>query len=128
LIVVLGAIALFFALLIRTNLLYVMVVIGPIMLAGLPWKATHTWARRWFAIVIALVFTKFAVVIVMAVCAGMLTSPSTTNVTGADEPTTATLGLMGNFIGAGIMLTVAALTPVATFKFFDFLGENTVTA
>lgn len=124
-IVVLGCLALFLALLIRTNLLYVMVVIGPIMLAGLPWRATHVWARRWVSLVVALIFTKLGVVIVLAVGTAML-SATVAGPSGSGGEGTGVLNLMGTFVGAGAMLTVAALAPVGAFRFFDFLGESTV--
>ena len=126
--VIVGTLALFLALLIRTNLLYIMVVIGPIMLAGIPWRATQKWAVRWLSIVVALIFTKLGVVIVMAVGSGALTSSLVGGFDGEAGEATDVLGLMGQFLGAGVMLIVAALTPVATFAFFDFLGENAVGA
>ena len=126
--VIIGTLALFLALLIRTNLLYIMVVIGPIMLAGIPWRATQKWAVRWLSIVVALIFTKLGVVIVMAVGSGALTSSLVGGFDGDAGEATDVLALMGQFLGAGVMLIVAALTPVATFAFFDFLGENAVGA
>lgn len=126
--VIIGSLALFLALLIRTNLLYIMVVIGPIMLAGIPWRATQKWAVRWISIVVALIFTKLGVVIVMAVGSGALTSALVGGFDGQAGEATDVLTLMGQFLGAGVMLLFAALTPVATFAFFDFLGENAVGA
>ena len=124
--VIVGSLALFLALLIRSNLLYIMVVIGPIMLAGIPWRVTQKWAVRWISIVVALIFTKLGVVIVMAVGSGALTSALVGGFAGEEGQEMEVLELMGQFLGAGVMLMVAALTPVATFAFFDFLGENAV--
>ena len=53
--------AVFAALLVRTMLLDIAVVMGPLAIMGLAWEKTHGWFKKWVSVVIALIFTKLAV-------------------------------------------------------------------
>lgn len=61
---IMGGIAVFAALLIRTLLLYAVVVTGPIAFLGLVWSPVRPWFRRWVTAVVALIFTKLGLVLV----------------------------------------------------------------
>ena len=116
---VLGAVAVWVALLIRAMLLYVVLVITPICLCGLAWEPTRGWFRKWLTLVVALVFTKLGVVLVFGLGVAAVSSA------GLGDSTWEQLGQM--FSGL-VMLLMAALVPLATFKFFSFLGEESVQA
>lgn len=116
---VVGAVAVWVALLIRAMLLYVVVVIAPICFAGLAWEPTRGWFRRWLTMIVALVFTKLGVVLVFSL--------------GVSAVGTAGLGnssweQLGQLFAGLVMLLMASLVPIACFKFFSFLGDESVQA
>lgn len=120
-----GAIAVFVALLLRTVLLYIVIVIGPLMLAGLAFEKTRGWAVKWMSMVVALIFTKLGIVVVFGLGVSMITTlPEAMSSDG--ELVDGGLSLVGQLFSGATMLAVASLVPVACFKFFDFLGESGV--
>ncbi|WP_148239430.1 type IV secretion system protein [Ruania zhangjianzhongii] len=116
---IIGGVMLFFALLARELLLYVVIVIGPLALAGAAFKHTQVWTVRYGAAAVALIFTKLAVVVVFGIGLSMITGVAQDQA-GMDEG----LALFGRVVGGALMLAMAGLAPMATFKFFDFLGEQ----
>lgn len=116
---IIGGVMLFFALLARELLLYVVIVIGPLALAGAAFKHTQVWTVRYGAAAVALIFTKLAVVVVFGIGLSMITGVAQDQ-SGMDEG----LALFGRVVGGALMLAMAGLAPMATFKFFDFLGEQ----
>ncbi|RIQ29144.1 type IV secretion system protein [Jiangella rhizosphaerae] len=112
---VFGALAVFAALLVRTMLLDIAVVLGPLAIMGLAWDKTHGWFRKWISLVIALIFTKLAVMIVFGLGVSGLESLSFSN-DGA--------GVVGVLLTSTLMLMLAALVPVACFKFMSFIGDE----
>jgi len=116
---VVGAVAVWVALLIRAMLLYVVVVIAPICFAGLVWEPARGWFRRWLTMIVALVFTKLGVVLVFSL--------------GVSAVGTAGLGdssweQLGQLFAGLVMLLMASLVPIACSKFFSFLGDESVQA
>jgi hypothetical protein len=116
---IVGGIAVFAALLIRTLLLYAVVVTGPIAFLGLVWSPIRPWFRRWVTAVIALIFTKLGVVVVFGL--GIAALNSLTFDGGVLEA-------IGRLLSGVVLMLIAAMVPLMAFKFFDFLGEETVTA
>jgi len=116
---VVGAIAVWMALLIRAMLLYVVVVIAPICFAGLVWEPTRAWFRRWLTMIVALVFTKLGVVLVFGVGVAAVGTAGQGTGTGAQ---------LGQLFSGLVMLAMASLVPIACFKFFSFLGDESVQA
>ncbi|WP_092622616.1 type IV secretion system protein [Jiangella sp. DSM 45060] len=112
---VFGALAVFAALLVRTMLLDIAVVIGPLAIMGLAWDKTHGWFRKWISLVVALIFTKLAVMIVFGLGVSGLESLSFST-DGA--------GVVGVLLTSTLMLMLAALVPVACFKFMSFIGDE----
>jgi hypothetical protein len=112
-----GAIAVFAALLIRTLLLYVVIVTGPIAFLGLVWSPTRVWFRRWTTAVIALIFTKLGVVVVFGLG---ISAMNTLDLDGG------LLEALGRLLTGTVLVLIASLVPVVAFKFFGFLGEQTV--
>jgi len=117
---ILGAIAVFIALLVRMMLLYIVVIIGPFAFAGLVWEPTRHWIRTWLTLVVALVFSKLGVVLVFGLGVSMIGSLDFSN----DGP----LAAIGQLVAGLMMLFMAALVPWACFKFFSFIGEESVSA
>ncbi len=112
---VFGSLAVFAALLVRTMLLDIAVVLGPLAIMGLAWDKTHGWFKKWISLVVALIFTKLAVMIVFGLGVSGLESLSF----GDDGP-----GIVGVLLTSTLMLFVAALVPVACFKFMSFIGDE----
>ena len=117
---ILGAIAVFIALLVRMMLLYIVVIIGPFAFAGLVWEPTRRWIRTWLTLVVALVFSKLGIVLVFGLGVSMIGSLDFAN----DGP----LAAIGQLVAGLMMLFMAALVPWACFKFFSFIGEESVSA
>jgi hypothetical protein len=114
-----GAIAVFAALLIRTQLLYVVIVTGPIAFLGLVWSPTRVWCRRWATALTALIFTKLGVVVVFGL------GISAMNDLDFDG---GLLEALGRLLTGMVLVLIASLVPIVAFKFFGFLGEQTVEA
>lgn len=110
-----GSLAVWGALIIRTMLLYIVIVMGPIAIMGSAWKPTRSWTRRWISLVITLIVTKLAVMIVFGLGVSALEGVDF----GSDGA-----GAVGVMLSATLMLLLAGLVPVATFKFLSFVGDE----
>src|SRR5918994_2202768 len=106
-----GAMAVFAALLIRTLLLYAVVVTGPIAFLGLVWSPVRPWFRRWVTAIVALIFTKLRLGI------------SAMNGLEFDG---GILEALGRLLSGTVLMLISAFVPVVAFKFFGFLGEQAV--
>jgi hypothetical protein len=69
-----GAVLIWMELLLRTGAIYVVVLFLPLAMTGLVWKATVQWTRRMLEILVALLLSKFVIVAVLTLAAGMMTS------------------------------------------------------
>jgi hypothetical protein len=116
---IVGGIAVFAALLIRTLLLYAVVVTGPIAFLGLVWSPVRPWFRRWVTAVVALIFTKLGVVVVFGIGISALNNLTFDG---------GVLEAIGRLLSGVVLMLIAAVVPIVAFRFFDFLGEETVTA
>src|ERR671910_1448992 len=114
---IVGAMAVFAALLIRTLLLYVVIVTGPIAFLGLVWSPTRVWFRRWATAVVALIFTKLGVVVVFGLG---ISAINTLDMDGG------LLEALGRLLTGTVLVLIASLVPIVAFRFFGFLGEQTV--
>jgi hypothetical protein len=108
-----------FALVARNMLLYIVIVVGPVCLSGLAWEPTRTWASKWMGWMVALIFTKLAIVVVMGLGVLAITDP-------ADADSTDVLPILATMLSGILMLILAAFMPVACFALFGFMGEATV--
>jgi hypothetical protein len=111
----LGSIAVFGALLIRTMLLYVTIVMGPLAIMGLAWEKTRSWFKIWAGVTVTLIVSKLAILIVFGLGVTMLESLSFER-DGA--------GFAGVLLTGTLILLVAALMPIACFKFINFVGDE----
>jgi hypothetical protein len=114
---IVGGIAVFAALLIRSLLLYAVVVTGPIAFLGLVWTPARAWFRRWCVAVVALISTKLGVVVVFGLGISAMNSLDFGD---------GVLESIGRLLTAALLMLIAALVPVVAFRFFDFMGEQTV--
>src|ERR687897_1966504 len=114
---IVGAMAVFAALLIRTLLLYAVVVTGPIAFLGLVWSPVRPWFRRWVTAVVALIFTKLGVVVVFGLGISAMNGL---------EFDGGILEALGRLLSGTVLMLISAFVPIVAFKFFGFLGEQAV--
>jgi hypothetical protein len=114
---IMGGIAVFAALLIRTLLLYAVVVTGPIAFLGLVWSPVRPWFRRWVTAVVALIFTKLGVVLVFGLG---IAAMNNLDFDGG------ILEALGRLLAGTVLMLISAFVPIVAFKFFGFLGEQAV--
>jgi hypothetical protein len=114
---IMGGIAVFAALLIRTLLLYAVVVTGPIAFLGLVWSPVRPWFRRWVTAVVALIFTKLGVVLVFGLG---ISAMNNLDFDGG------ILEALGRLLAGTVLMLISAFVPIVAFKFFGFLGEQAV--
>jgi TrbL/VirB6 plasmid conjugal transfer protein len=114
---IMGGIAVFAALLIRTLLLYAVVVTGPIAFLGLVWSPVRPWFRRWVTAVVALIFTKLGVVVVFGLG---IAAMNNLDFDGG------ILEALGRLLAGTVLMLISAFVPIVAFKFFGFLGEQAV--
>jgi hypothetical protein len=114
---IMGGIAVFAALLIRTLLLYAVVVTGPIAFLGLVWSPVRPWFRRWVTAVVALIFTKLGVVLVFGLG---ISAMNNLDFDGG------VLEALGRLLSGTVLMLISAFVPIVAFKFFGFLGEQAV--
>jgi hypothetical protein len=69
-----GALLIWIELLLRTASIYVVVLFLPLALSGLVWRATVAWTRRMIEVLVALILSKFVIVVVIDLAAGMITA------------------------------------------------------
>jgi len=109
------------ALVARNMLLYIVIVVGPLCLSGLAWAPTRRWASIWMGWMVALIFTKLAIVVVMGLGVLAVTATIQSGEVAADPLP----GLMTVLSGV-LMLVLAAFMPLACFALFGWMGEASV--
>lgn len=112
---VLGALAVWAALLIRSMLLYITIVLAPIAIMGLAWDYTSGWFKRWVAIANTLIWSKLAIMVVFGL--------GVSAIEGADFGTDGA-GAVGVLLSGALMMLMAALVPIACFSFMSFIGDE----
>jgi hypothetical protein len=113
--VVLGLIAMFslyFVMLMREVALLAFVIFAPVALIGWTWSSTRHWLRRWAEVVGALLFSKVAMATVFTL------GVSAAGVKGAGDAT------VGTFLTGVLLMAIAALTPMVTFSFIHWAGDQ----
>lgn len=106
------------ALVARNMLLYIVIVVGPLCLSGIAWEPTRRWASVWLGWMVALIFTKLAIVVVMGLGVLAVTSTIQSGEVSADPLPGLTTVLSGV-----LMLILAAFMPIACFALFGWMGE-----
>lgn len=112
---VLGALAVWAALLIRSMLLYITIVLAPIAIMGLAWDYTRGWFKKWVAVANTLIWSKLAIMVVFGL--------GVSAIEGADFGTDGA-GAVGVLLSGALMMLMAALVPIACFSFMSFVGDE----
>jgi hypothetical protein len=74
LIVMAGALLIWIELLLRAGAIYVVVLFLPLAMSGLVWRGSVQWTRRMIEGLVALILSKFVIVVVIDLAAGMITA------------------------------------------------------
>jgi len=69
-----GALLIWIELLLRAGAIYVVVLFLPLAMSGLVWRGTVQWTRRMVEALVALLLSKFVIVVVIDLAAGMITA------------------------------------------------------
>jgi hypothetical protein len=102
LLTVVGALALWFELLLRAAAVYVIVLMLPLAFAALVWPARRIWAIRAVELLVALILSKFVIVAVLSLGGAALSQGSPTSVSG----------MLAGFV----LLVMGALAPWALLR------------
>lgn len=106
-----GAAILWLSLLVRTSLILVVAVLGPLALAGWAWEHTRAWVGRWLSFLVALIVSKLVMVVIALMAVTQLGSPLEVDLASLSEPLT---GI--------VLLLIAGFAPYLTFKLISFMG------
>lgn len=106
-----GAAIVWFSLLIRKALLLVAIVLAPIALSGQPWDHARGWFSKWASFVVALIVSKFVVVVIFLVA-----------ITQMNAPLNLDLSSIANPVAGIVLMFVAAFAPYMAYKFISFVG------
>jgi hypothetical protein len=109
----LATFSLYFVMLVREVALVAFVVFAPIAMASWTWSATKHWLRRWVEIVGALLFSKIAMAVVFTL------GFSAVGASGQGDASN-----LGTFIAGILLIAMAAFTPLATYSFIHWAGDQ----
>jgi hypothetical protein len=113
LMLIVGTVAVWFELLLRSAAIYVAVLFLPIALAGLVWPATSHWARRLVHLLVAVIFAKVVIVAILALAASGLAADTSSD---GYAPVMAGAALFG----------LAAVSPLVLLKLVPVLEAGAV--
>jgi hypothetical protein len=108
---VIGTVAVWFELVLRSAAIYVAVLFLPIALAGLVWPATQHWAKRLVHLLVAVIFSKVVIVAILALAASGLAADTSGD---GYAPVMAGAALFG----------LAALSPLVLLKLVPVLESG----
>jgi hypothetical protein len=105
--------ALYFVMLVREVALVAFVVFAPIAMISWTWSATRHWLRRWVEVVAALLFSKIAMAVVFTLGFSAVGASNQGNSSN-----------LGTFIAGILLIAMAAFTPLATYSFVHWAGDQ----
>jgi hypothetical protein len=105
--------SLYFVMLLREVALIAFVVFAPVALASWTWSATRHWLRRWVEIVGALLFSKVAMAVVFTLGFSAVGASGQGNASN-----------LGSFFAGILLIAMAAFTPLATYSFIHWAGDQ----
>ena len=108
-----GALIVWFSLLVRKALILVLIVIGPIALAGAGWDVTKGWFAKWLSFVVALIVSKLIVVLIFLVAITQVNAPIDLDISAISDP----------IVGITLMFA-AAFAPYLCYKLLAFAGAD----
>jgi type IV secretion system protein TrbL len=112
--VIIAVICCYFALVVRRVLIVVAAVMAPLALAGATAQVTRSWVKRWSETILALIFSKVILVIVLITGFHLLQGAGATNIASA----------MASLIGGVGLLFIAAFSPLMAMKMVTFTGGH----
>jgi type IV secretion system protein TrbL len=112
--IIIAVVCCYFALVVRRVLIVVAAVMAPLALAGATAQITRSWVRRWSETILALVFSKVILVIVLITGFHLLQGAGATNIASA----------MASLIGGVGLLFIAAFSPLMAMKMVSFTGGH----
>jgi type IV secretion system protein TrbL len=112
--VIIAVICCYFALVVRRVLIVVAAVMAPLALAGVTAQVTRSWVKRWSETILALIFSKVILVIVLITGFHLLQGAGATNIASA----------MASLIGGVGLLFIAAFSPLMAMKMVTFTGGH----
>jgi hypothetical protein len=105
-----GAVLIWIELLLRTSAIYVVVLFLPLAMSGLVWRGTVAWTRRMVEALVALLLSKFVIVVVLDLAAGMITA--------ADG--------IGTIMQGATLLLLAACAPFALLRLVPIVEAGVI--
>ena len=102
-----------FSLLVRKALILILIVLGPIALAGAGWDVTKGWFAKWASFVIALIFSKFVVVLIFLVA-----------ITQVNAPIDGDLASIADPVAGIVLMCMAGFAPYMCYKLLAFAGAD----
>jgi type IV secretion system protein TrbL len=112
--IIIAVICCYFALVVRRVLIVVAAVMAPLALAGATAQVTRSWVKRWSETILALIFSKVILVIVLITGFHLLQGAGATNIASA----------MASLIGGVGLLFIAAFSPLMAMKMVTFTGGH----
>jgi hypothetical protein len=109
----LATFSLYFVMLVREVALVAFVVFAPVAMASWTWSATRHWLRRWIEIVGALLFSKVAMAVVFTLGFSAVGASGQGNASN-----------LGSFFAGILLIAMAAFTPMATYSFIHWAGDQ----
>ncbi|MDN5726387.1 MAG: conjugal transfer protein TrbL, partial [Propionibacteriales bacterium] len=99
------------SLLIRKALLLVAVVLAPFAFAGASWDASRGWIGKWSMFVLALIFSKLVLVIILLVAVTQVSAPIEADLASVADP-----------LAGIVLMALAGFAPYLTYRFLSFIG------
>jgi type IV secretion system protein TrbL len=116
LLVVAGAVVIWLELLLRSSAIYVVLLFLPLGLSGLVWPMTAHWTRRMIESLVALILSKFVIVAVIGLAAGMIAASSQGR--AADR--------LDTLISGATLLLLAAFAPFAILRLVPLVEASVI--
>lgn len=108
---IIGALIVWFSLLIRKALLLIAIVFAPIALAGASWDNTRSWVARWVSFVIAMILSKVVLVVIFLIATAQVSAPIDSDLQSVSQP-----------IAGVVLMLMAGFAPYLTYKAIAFMG------
>jgi len=108
---IMGALIVWFSLLIRKALLLIAIVFAPIALAGASWDHTRSWVSRWASFVIAMILSKVVLVVIFLLATTQVSAPIDADLQSVSQP-----------IAGVVLMLMAGFAPYLTYKAIAFMG------
>lgn len=108
---IIGALVVWFSLLVRKALLLLAIVFAPVALAGSSWDHTRSWLSRWISFVIAMILSKLVLVVIFLLATAQVATPITGDLQSVSQP-----------IAGVVLMLMAGFAPYLTYKAIAFIG------